>query len=245
LKGEAVSCNCQKSSDERARQEELFKYLDVIDLRVVGEEATEVPETAASAIRNLNKAERAERLRLGADVANLYRRAAERDRNQAVRQLRAMLRGIDERVRRDDWAELVDRAKKEFDSGEGPALTDEAKDRFRLEVLEMDTASADDAERIVGLWDESLDRIRADGLRGGVALFRDRIERWIEALNSPEMGRQSASPISEGALACIAAWTVLGGVIIAACCYWWACCCGYAVLIWVAGNVAICLAAFP
>jgi hypothetical protein len=73
-----VGCNCQKRHDDRS--EEVFRLLEAIDLRPIGEQVTAIPETMTSARRYLAKAERAERLGLGADVSTLYRQAAERPR---------------------------------------------------------------------------------------------------------------------------------------------------------------------
>ena len=47
---------------------------------------------------------------------------------------------------------------------------------------------------------------------------------WAEALESPEMGRQPASPQTVGQLACIAAFTVLGAITLVGCCFWWFAC---------------------
>ncbi len=57
-----MGCNCQKQHDDK--REEVFRLLEAIDLRAVGEQVTAIPETMASARRYLAKAERAERLGL-------------------------------------------------------------------------------------------------------------------------------------------------------------------------------------
>ncbi len=214
-----MGCNCQKQHDDK--REEVFRLLEAIDLRAVGEQVTAIPETMASARRYLAKAERAERLGLGADVSTLFRQAAERDRDQAIRQVRAVLIRLDERTGRDDWADLVDRTRREFLDTEGPAILEEGRARFRLAVLEMDGVSADGAAEIVPVWEESLDRLREDGLNGAVRLLRERLERAVEVLQSPRMGAQPASPQTLGQLICIGVVSALAAALMVAC--WFDC----------------------
>jgi hypothetical protein len=44
-----MGCNCQKRDDDR--REDVFRLLEAIDLRAVGEQGTAIPETIASARR--------------------------------------------------------------------------------------------------------------------------------------------------------------------------------------------------
>jgi hypothetical protein len=235
-----MGCNCRKRYDDR--HEEVFRLLEALDLRAVGEQVTAVPETMASARRYLAKAERAERLGLGAEVSTLYRQAAERDRDQGIRQVRAVLIRLDERTGRDDWAGLVDRTRREFLDTEGPAILEEARARFRLAVLEMDGVSADGAAEIVPVWEESLDRLREDGLNGAVGLLRECLERAVEVLQSPRMGSEPASPQTVGQLICIGIFSAMAGAMMVAC--WFDCltCAGYLIIAWLAVMIGICLA---
>jgi hypothetical protein len=131
LGGSAMSCSCQKHPDNH-HHEEVFKLLEILDIREIGEQAAATPETTATATRYLQKAERAERLGFGADVAALYRQAAERKRARAIRQYRTVITRLDERIGRDDWGDLVERVQREFLEGDGPALVEEARGRLRL-----------------------------------------------------------------------------------------------------------------
>lgn len=238
-----MGCDCQKHRDVINR-EEVFKPLEALDLREVAEDATVVPDTTASAIRYLEKAERAERLGLGADVATLYRQAAERDRAQGIRQFRAVVARLDERTGRDDWAALVDRIRQEFQERDGPALVEEARGRLRLAVLEMDGVSADDAAAAVTAFDESVDRALGEGLDGAARLLRERLERGLEAVQSPEMGRQPASPQTTNQLICIGVFSAIAVLQMIACGvaqFCW-CCFGWVVMAWLAAMIALCLA---
>jgi hypothetical protein len=235
-----MGCNCEKRQDDR--REEVFGLLEALNLRAIGEQVSAIPETMASARRYLAKAERAERLGLGADVSILYRQAAERDRDQAIRQVRSVVIRLDERTGRDDWADFVDRTRREFLDTEGPAVLDEARSRFRFAVLEMDGVSADGAAEIVPVWEESLDRLREDGLNGVARLLKERLERAVEVLRSPRMGSESASPQTVGQLICIGIASALAATMMVAC--WFGCftCGGYAIIIWLAAAIALCLA---
>ena len=241
-----MGCDCRKGrdcKDHRERQEEVFKFLEVADLRAVGEHVDAITETRISAVKYLDKAERAEQLGLGRDVATLYRQAAERDRDQAIRQFRAVIEPIDERTGRDDWADLVDRINREFEARDGAAQIEEATGRFRLAVLEMDGVSGDGAEEIVGVWEQSVNRLRADGLNGGIQLLKERLESGVEALLSPQMGREPASPRTTNQLICIGIFSAMATVMMAICGFtpfcW--CCGGYAIIIWLALMIAGCL----
>jgi hypothetical protein len=239
-----MGCSCQKPRDDINR-DEVLKPLEAIDFRDIAEHATVIPDTTTSAIRYLEKAERAERLGLGADVATLYRQAAERDRAQGIRQFRAVIARLDERTGRDDWAELVDRSRREFEERDGPALVEEARGRLRLAVLEMDGVSADDAGMTASVFDESVDRALAGGLDGVARLLRERLERGLEALQSPEMGRQHASPQTESQLICIGIFSAMAVVQMIACgvaTFCW-CCIGWLIMAWLAAMIALCWAA--
>jgi hypothetical protein len=258
----ALGCRCneRQADDNRA---EVFGLLEGLDLQEFAEQASVIPGTAARAVRHMQKAERAERLELGRDVAALYRNAAERDRAQA-----AMAR-LDERTARDDWAELVDRARREFVERDGPALVEEAKGRVRLTLLEMESLSANEAAETMANYDESLDRLHVDGLNGIVRQLRAGLERWRDALETPEIGRQAAvdddgggddgdggdgggrggggggggDGFNLGQVACVAFWSAIAAGLLLACIialFCW-CCAANAIAGWYAGEVFRCL----
>ena len=238
-----MGCACEKRRDDDHR-EETFKLLEEADLRGIAEQAVAIPEATNRAVRHLEKAERAERLSLGNDVAALYRQAADRDRAQGIRNYRAVLARIDERTGRADWRELADRTRQAFEERDGTALVDEARGRMRLAALDMDGVSADDAEAAVAIFDESLDRLVADGLDGAVSLLRERLERGLSTLESPTMGRQLASPITQNQTICIgivSGVAVIEAIICAATEFCW-CCWGWVIIAQLAIGILICLA---
>lgn len=238
-----MGCTCEKRRDDD-HWEEAFKLLEEPDLRGIAEQAIAVPEATNRAVRHLEKAERAERLSLGSDVAALYRQASDRDRAQGIRNYRAVLARLDERTGRADWSELVDRTRQAFEERDGTALVDEARGRLRLAVLDMDGVSADDAEATVAIFDASLDRLVADGLDGAVSLLRERLERGLRALESPTMGRELASPITVNQTICIGVVSgvaVILAIICAATPYCW-CCWGWVIIAQLAIAIGICLA---
>jgi hypothetical protein len=180
----------------------------------------------------------------GATSLPYYRQAADRDRAQGIRNYRAVLARLDERTGLADWRELVDRARQAFEERDGTALVDEARGRLRLAVLDMDGVSADDAEAAVAIFDESLDRLVADGLDGAVSLLRERLERGLSALESPTMGRQLASPITQNQTICIgivSGVAVILAIICAATPYCW-CCWGWVIIAQLVIAIGICLA---
>src|SRR5215207_2361794 len=160
-----MPCACQPHSD-REKRGEAFKHLEGIGLREVAEEASTLSGATGRALRQFEKAERAEQLGLGGEVAALYREDAERHRAQAVRQFRGVIERFDERLGRDDWRELADRSSREFKERDGDVLFDDARARLRLDMLEMDGVPGPDAAVMLKVFDESLDRARAEGLDG-------------------------------------------------------------------------------
>ena len=238
----AVCCTCYRREADDTR-DEVFKLLEVIDLRSVSEQAAAIPDLMVTVVRHLQKSERTERLGLGADVAQLYREAAERDHAQAIRQLRAVIARLDERTGRDDWGDLVERARREFEEHEGLALVADAKGRLRLAMLELDGVSGDEAARTAAAFDESLDRVVRDPLSGAAQLLREALERGLEALQTPEMGRQPASPQTGARQFCMNVSYAIAAAMMVACIFAPFCwCCGApSIGIWLAANLAGCL----
>jgi hypothetical protein len=116
-----MGCTCERRRDDD-HKETAFKLLEEVDFRAIAEQAVVAPEASNRAVRYLEKAERAERLSLGRDVAALYRQAADRERAQGIRNYRAVLARLDERVSREDWGELLSRARLAFQDRDGAAL---------------------------------------------------------------------------------------------------------------------------
>jgi hypothetical protein len=74
---------------------------------------------------------------------------------------------------------------------------------------------------------ESLDRARAEGLDGAARLLRERLEAGMQALQSPGMGREHASPLTENQTICLGIVSAVATAMMIACAvspYCW--CCG-------------------
>jgi len=238
-----MKCGCQPHSGNE-KHKEAFGYLEIVGLREVAEEASALSGATARAIRQFEKAERAEQLGLGDEVAALYREDAERDRAQAVRQFRGVMARLDSRLGQDDWRELADRSTREFEERDGAALFEDARGRLRLEVLEMDGVPGPDAAVMMQVFSESLDRARAEGLDGAARLLRERLEAGMQALQSPGMGREQASPLTQNQTICLGIVSAMATAMMIACAfapYCW--CCGWWVIIlWLAAAQILCIA---
>jgi hypothetical protein len=234
-------CSCGRHLDE-AHREEALSLLETVGLREVVEQAIAVPDVTLSLVRHAQKSERAERLELGPDVVRLYRQAAEWEQAQAIRQLRAVIARLDERTGRDDWDDLVARARRDFEERDGSAVIEEARGRCRLGLLETPGLSGDDAARTVARFDECMATIQADGLNGVARLLRESLEGGLQAVQTPEMGRQHASPQTGNRQFCINAVLASAAGMLAACFFipfcW--CCAAGAVVAWMMGALLGC-----
>jgi hypothetical protein len=103
----------------------------------------------------------------------------------------------------------------------------------------MDGVSGDDAAAAVAVFDESVSSILSDGLNGGVQLLRAYLLRGISALESPEMGRQPASPLTENQVICIGIASAVGTILMVICAAIWMCWCCYGWMILAITAVAI------
>jgi hypothetical protein len=237
----ARGCTCGKHLGE-SQQEESLALLEHVGLREVVEQAIVVPEVMLDLVRHAQKSERAERLELGADVVALHRQAAQREQAQAIRQLRAAIARLDDRVGRDDWDDLVARTRREFDERGGREMLDEARGRFRFAVLEADGLSGDDAGLMVARFDESMTVIQDEGLEGAARLLKESLDGGLEAIQAPEMGRQPASPQTGNRQFCINAVLASAAGMLLACFiapFCW-CCAAGAVVVWMMGALLGC-----
>lgn len=236
-----MACLCTRRHEEEADDERMLTALDAIDFRHIAQQASAIPEVVTSAIRHLEKSERAEQLGLGADVATLFRQAAQRDNTQAVRQVRAVIARLDDRTSRDDWGDLVEGTRREFEERDGRALIEEARGRVQLGLFEMDGLSPQDAVETAALIDEALDRARDDGLNGVAGLLRQRLERGLQDLQSPNMGREHAT-LSRTQLLCIGIVSAVCTAAMIACAFipacW--CCLGYWIIASLIVSIAYC-----
>jgi hypothetical protein len=238
-----MSCKC--SEVRNGKLEIISNTLDYAELRPAAEQSFAIPPVMATMIGHLEKAERAQRLGFGSDVVALHRNAAERDRTQVGRQIRAVIARLDERTSRDDWPDLVQEVKREFSLRDGQAIVEESKQRFRFAVLDMGGVSADDAGELVAIHEEALDHVLENGISGATQLLRRGLERGLDALQHPDFGRQPASPLQEITIICITIVVALAAIALAICGFtplcW--CCYGIAIAVGAAVGVAACLTA--
>lgn len=224
--------------------EEAFQHLDGLGCREIVRAALELRESMVRPVTQMEKAERAKRLAMGKDIVRLYTRAAETDRASAIRQFRGVIARVEERINREDWSELVQRVDREFVAKDRRALIDEGKARFRLAALDMDGVSADDAEAAVRIVDDALDGMTG-GIDQAIGKLRTQLERGLAAMESPGLGRQLASPITEQQTICIgiasAAATLMG--IACAVSYGCWCCAWFVIMAFLAAAILICLLA--
>ena len=89
----------------------------------------------------------------------------------------------------------------------------------------MDGVSGEDTAVTVGAFDESVDRGLGEGLNGATRLLRERLERGVEALQSPEMGREPASPQTQNQLVCIGIFSAMAVIAMIMCGVSWGCWC--------------------
>ena len=238
-------CTCKSScADER---EQVMVLLQGADLRVLGEQALDVPVTITRCLSQLAKARRAKALGFGDEVAALYQRVAEHDRAQAIRQINGVIAQIDARTTQPDWADLVKGAQNEFEVRDGAALLVEARERLQLELLEADGLRPADAREAITVYDDCLARISSAGLAGAVSLLREGLARGGEALMHPDMGGQPASPIPAATIICWTTVVALAGAALVLCAFLPLCwCCYLSVMVaWTALMWAACALVAP
>jgi hypothetical protein len=239
-----MGCAC--GSQTGLDREPIFRGLEAVGLREVGEQAFAVVPVVESSLRRLRTAERAEALGYGPEMAAAHREAAQRDNRQALRQIRAVIARLDDMVGRDDWRDLSERATGEFMERDGRAVLEESRERLRLSLLEADGVWGDDAHEVMTVVDASIGRAVDGGLDRVARHLREVFFQSIAALEHDEMGRQPASPLTGAALAvCIGVAVVLATAAQIGCLFVPFCWCCFAGQIWAAcaAAVAACIAA--
>jgi hypothetical protein len=233
-----MSCSCGGSAvAERDRVAGIFEELD---LRRFFEQAERSAQPGFDAARHLDKADRAAALDLGGEVVAMHRAAAERSNRMAQRELRAALNLLDERMARGDWAQIVDRSRANWNENDGATAAEDFRQALRQAIYERDGVSGADARETVALLDESIERVAGGDLNGIARLLRERLSRALEERNSPEMGRQPASPLSVNQWICLGVAIGLSIIAIIGCILTWFCgCCWIWILIaWGASTLA-------
>jgi hypothetical protein len=187
-----MTCSC--GTRDRDAEAKVTDLLATAGLREMFEQTQDANRVMTESIRHLEKADRAAALGYGEDVVALHSSAGERTNRRCRRQFRAVIEAIDDRVRRDDWSELVAKARHEYETHEGPQQLEDARADCRAGLLDMDSLPSRDASQTVVMMDQAFDRVATDGLSGGMQLLRKNLENGVEVLSAPEMGRQPASP---------------------------------------------------
>ena len=227
-----MACGCA-TRDVTAREVEAkAKVLEVfatVGLREIVEQTQEANRVMIESIRHLDKADRAAALGFGEDVVALHRSAGERANRWCRRQFGTIIEAIDNRVGRDDWSDLVARARHEFDAHDGRVQLEDAAAEIRAGLLDVDRLPVT-AGRVASILDQAFERVASEGLSGGMQLLRENLQRGVEALSAPEMGRQEASPDQVaydicvlGVIAiCVIAFVICLAAYFCWCCYGWA-----------------------
>jgi len=217
----------------------MFEVLGHGGLREIGEQTFRAVDTMATAIRHLDKADRAAALGFGEDVARQHRDTAVRWNRQAQQQFRTVIERIDDRTNQDDWAELVERVRTEFPNRNGPQQIQDLAAEAKQALLDTDQLNGPDAAECAAIIDRGTNVLIERGLPGIVGELRSAAESGLRATQHPEMGRQPASPISAARGACIAAAWVLAAVALAICSVITFCwCCAWP---WIAVGLAVAL----
>jgi hypothetical protein len=212
-----VSCGCGGKTGTRidGRTEKaddlqpMFEVLGHQGFREIGEQTFRAVDTMATAIRHLDKADRAAALGFGEDVVRQHRDAAVRWNRQAQQQFRTVIERIDDRTNQDDWAELVERFRTEFMNRNGPQQIQDLAAEAKQVLLDTDRLNGSDAAECAATIDRGTDVLIERGFPGIVGELRSAAESGLQATQHPEMGRQPASPISTARAVCIAtAWGV-------------------------------------
>jgi hypothetical protein len=201
------------------------------------------------------KAERAEHLGVGADVAALYRRAAEREDARARRQILAVINRLDERTSSDDWNDLTRRMREHFDEHDGRAAVDDARDRWRLALFEADDLTAPFAVETMSTANRFLDRAEQDGLNGVTQLLRDALDRALGAIGTDDAAQQLRStesgpvaisfpPLNPTEVLCITIACAAAAVALIACFWVSLCFAAYFIAMVLAMAVGVCIDAF-
>jgi hypothetical protein len=236
-----VNCSCCSTNEEAANRR--LSLLESIDFKAVGEQALAVASVADLAVRSLTKVERAQELGLGHDVIALHRKAAERNNNQARRQIVAARAALEERTSRPDFPELTERLRVAFDERDGGTILDESRDQIVLTLFETDGLSAADAAYILKIYDETFASLREGGLRGVTQLLDQRLVSALAARDLPGMGREEASPLSQNQWICLAVVAAATAIALAVClaAYGCWCCYWFWILVADAASVAACV----
>jgi hypothetical protein len=234
---------CNRSGHVDGKTEAIQFSLEEIDLAVVWRRMDDATTVVGTSLRQLRRAERMEAL--GYEGAP-HHEAALRSNSQAKRLVGSARAFLDDRIARDDWQELNHQFRAAFDEHDGVHAFADAKENFRYLLAVEDGVIAGDAKRAVDHFNQAFDRVAADGLEGLAELLKERLDQAAQVLESPELGRQPASPLTGWQLAaCIGVASTLAAAAMLACIlapFCW-CCFGSAVAASAVTAITACIIA--
>jgi len=186
-----MSCNCHQTDDQTRR--DYDEVLDHAGLREIVNQGRSAIDTAATALGHLARAERAQALGFGGDVAQMHRDLAVRNNRRAREQFEFLGERIEARTKQDDWAGLVKEAEAAFSERGGAERLDDARAEIRMQLLQEDTGlSAAVSEQALALFDRTAERAKRGNLNDVLGLMRETCRTAGEGFGAEEMGRQAA-----------------------------------------------------
>lgn len=190
-----MGCGCSQANGEPERR--YGEVLEHAGLREIVDQGHSALEEGAKALGHLVRAERAETLGFGDDVARMHRDAAVRSNRRARQQFEFLIERIDARRKADDWPGLVKQAGASFGEHGGRERLDDARADFQVHLLEEDPGmSAAVAEQALALFDHTSKRAGRGDPDAVLDVMRETCELAQTGLASDEMGRQPAPQVA-------------------------------------------------
>lgn len=190
-----MSCGCKQADDGAQRR--FDEVLERGGLRDIVEQGRGALDEDSRALTHLIRAERADILGFGDDVARMHRDAATRSNRRAQQQLGFLIERIDARREADDWADIVKNAEAAFGEHGGQERLEDARAELRTHLLEQDPGtSAAVSEQVLALFDHTAERVRRGNLNAVLDVMRENAQVARDGFASKEMGRQPAAQAS-------------------------------------------------
>lgn len=225
-----MGCGCGVGGQGRlAEQERVDEAASALGLREVVVHSREVGPVREAALGYWRKARRAESLGYADEVVQLYSGAAARESAQGLRQVDAVIARLDARIAEPDWSDLLVRTGDVFRERGGPAVIEEMKERFRMDLLELDSITPDLALAALEVANETFDAVTDQGLDGAIQRLRDALSgerRLFVALVDAGAASRTPRAINQRQIACITVAVALAAVALVACMfipYCWCC----------------------
>lgn len=220
-----MGCGCSQTDGETERRH--GEVLERAGLAEIVEQGHSALGEGARALGHLGRAERAEVLGFGADVARMHRDAADRGNRRARQQLGALIERIDARRKAEDWPGLAKQTEASFAEHAGTERLADGRADFQIRLLEEDPSmSAAVAEQALGLFDHMAERAQRGDLNAVLDLMRDTCQVAQAGMESDQMGRQPAAQVSglfpDGASGAAGGQNVNGWCVALAACEAWA-----------------------